>query len=116
MFLCWVPGFVNDTVKETFSRYKIWDFFQKEMCSGIWKRNICQFCLGDLYRLTHSRQLFANKFSYNYCSLAYDCLEEWYYEKVRLENINQSAKLDIAVYENSDLVKQRYTGPVLIWE
>lgn len=79
-------------------------------------RTVCHFGVGDLYRLTHTPQLFANKFSYDFMPLAYDCLEEWYFEKVRAENQGVAVPLNLSVYEHSLLVKRRYTGPVLMWD
>ncbi|PVD19775.1 hypothetical protein C0Q70_20266 [Pomacea canaliculata] len=91
-------------------------FLDKELCTGKWVRTVCHFGVGDLYRLTHTPQLFANKFSYDFMPLAYDCLEEWYFEKVRAENQGVALPLNLSVYEHSLLVKRRYKGPVLMWD
>ncbi len=76
---------------------------------------VCQFGVGDLPRLTTTPALIANKFSYDFQPLAYDCLEKWYFDKVRQENLGLAQPLNVSLYENSDIVKYRYTGPVLIW-
>ncbi|XP_070191917.1 N-acetyllactosaminide beta-1,6-N-acetylglucosaminyl-transferase-like [Littorina saxatilis] len=96
--------------KHTLRSYKIWDFYQNHPCAGKFIRNICQLGVGDLPRLTSSPFLIANKFLYDYQPLAYDCLEKWYFDKVRLENLGLAESINVSLYENSDIVKLRYTG------
>lgn len=72
--------------------------------------------MGDLYRLTHSPQLFANKFSFDFMPLAYDCMEDWYFGKVDQENKGISSVLNVSMYEDADFVRKQYRGPVLLWK
>ena len=84
-------------------------------CHGKFVRMICHFGVGDLPALTASPQLFANKFSYDYQPLAYDCLEQWLFHKVRLEEAGTPLPLNLALYRQSKMVVNRYTGPVKVW-
>ncbi|KAK7088343.1 hypothetical protein V1264_022271 [Littorina saxatilis] len=103
-----VPG--STTVNFTkgsygnFNRHKIWG--DRSKCAGKFVRGICHFGVGDLPRLTSSPQLIANKFSYDHQPLAYDCLEEWYFHKVQLEEAGTPWPLNDSLYSHSDMVKQ----------
>nr|KAG5703703.1 hypothetical protein BaRGS_022992 [Batillaria attramentaria] len=83
--------------------------------SGKFVRWLCHFGVGDLPGLTLAPHLIANKFSYDFQPLAYDCLEEWYFHKVHLENSGRPPFLNVSLYKNSDMVRNVYTGPVQIW-
>ncbi|XP_070179377.1 beta-1,3-galactosyl-O-glycosyl-glycoprotein beta-1,6-N-acetylglucosaminyltransferase-like isoform X2 [Littorina saxatilis] len=114
-----VPGSatVNHTSNQHaayFSRLKIWGSEKDKYggCKGKFVRDICHFGVGDLPLLTKSPQLFANKFSYDHQPLSYDCLEEWYFHKVELEDAGNPPPLNVSLYEQSPMVKYRYTGPV----
>ncbi|XP_070180564.1 N-acetyllactosaminide beta-1,6-N-acetylglucosaminyl-transferase-like [Littorina saxatilis] len=116
-----VPGSatVNHTSNQHaayFSRLKIWGSEKDKYggCKGKFVRDICHFGVGDLPLLTKSPQLFANKFSYDHQPLSYDCLEEWYFHKVELEDAGNPPPLNVSLYEQSPMVKYRYTGPVKI--
>ncbi|KAK7104117.1 N-acetyllactosaminide beta-1,6-N-acetylglucosaminyl-transferase-like [Littorina saxatilis] len=116
-----VPGSatVNHTANQDppiFARLKVWDGAKEKYggCHGKIVRGICHFGVGDLPLLTKSPQLFANKFSYDYQPLSYDCLEEWYFHKVELEDAGNPPPLNVSRYEQAPFVKYRYTGPVKI--
>nr|KAG5703705.1 hypothetical protein BaRGS_022994 [Batillaria attramentaria] len=92
----------------------MWSTKQGDTCAGQWVRSVCVFGVGDLPRLTLSPHLIANKFFYDFQPLAYDCLEEWYFHKVHLENSGRPQFLNVSLYENLDIVKNRYTGRVQV--
>ena len=46
-------------------------------CFGMWKRGTCVFGVADLPLLVPHREMFANKFYYDFQPLALDCLEAW---------------------------------------
>ncbi|XP_025105376.1 beta-1,3-galactosyl-O-glycosyl-glycoprotein beta-1,6-N-acetylglucosaminyltransferase-like isoform X2 [Pomacea canaliculata] len=111
-------GEVDDKTRKHFHRYKIWlhGGNYTGVCDGKAVRSICHFGVGDVPRMVASPYLFANKFSYDYMPLAYDCVEEWYWHKVHLENMGQAPALNLTPYEMSTMVTKRYDGPVKIWE
>ena len=88
---------------------------ESDLCAGKWVRTVCHFGVGDLPRLTATPALIANKFSYDFQPLAYDCLEKWYFDKVRHEGLAPAPSIHLASYENSLIVRYRYTGPVKVW-
>ncbi|XP_070204316.1 N-acetyllactosaminide beta-1,6-N-acetylglucosaminyl-transferase-like [Littorina saxatilis] len=113
------PGSSVDVPKAqkiTLLRYKVWCPDNLPCyCRGKIIRDICQYGVQDLPMLTSSDAMFANKFSYENEPVGYDCLEQWLLHKVHREEAGQSLPLNISVYENSWLVRHRYTGPVKIW-
>lgn len=58
-------------------RLKIWQS-ETETCHGEWIRYICNIGVGDLPRLTSSKQLFFNKIRLEQDPVAFRCLETWY--------------------------------------
>ncbi|XP_069107305.1 N-acetyllactosaminide beta-1,6-N-acetylglucosaminyl-transferase-like [Argopecten irradians] len=50
-------------------------------CYGQYVRGICVYGLGDLSELVGRRELFANKFYYDFQPLALTCMEEWHRNK-----------------------------------
>ena len=52
-----------------------------DTCHGEFIRSVCVFGVGDLPNLLSRKELFANKFYWNFQSLAVDCLEEWLHNK-----------------------------------
>lgn len=92
----------------------MWRHFHQP-CFGKWVRSICHFGVGDVPGLTSSPHLIANKFSYGYQPLAYDCVEKWYFDKVAEENKDPRLyTLNITFYESLDFMQNRYRGPVKI--
>ncbi|KAK7116068.1 N-acetyllactosaminide beta-1,6-N-acetylglucosaminyl-transferase-like [Littorina saxatilis] len=109
-------GSLENRNKEPVRSFKIWIFQNIHRCSGKFVRMVCIFGVGDLPLLVNADPyLIANKFSNHYQPLAYDCMEKWYFDKVQQENLGLAKPLDLSLYENSDIVKHRYTGPILIW-
>lgn len=53
----------------------------KEVCHGMYVRNICVFGLGDLNKIVQEKTLFINKFYHYYQPFALMCMEEWYFNK-----------------------------------
>lgn len=52
-------------------------------CHGKWKRSTCIFGVEDLPSLVGHRELFANKFYYDYQPLTLECLNNWIEHKAR---------------------------------
>ena len=61
------------------------------------------FGVGDLPLLSTRKELFANKFILEYQPLAYDCLEELYYNNTK-ETIRGLRSIDLEFYRNLDIV------------
>jgi hypothetical protein len=55
-----------------------WDHWD---CQGKWVRTICIFGVGDLPWLQQRPELFANKFHATFEWLAYDCMEQYIFNK-----------------------------------
>uniref|UniRef100_A0A8W8NTK0 Uncharacterized protein n=1 Tax=Magallana gigas TaxID=29159 RepID=A0A8W8NTK0_MAGGI len=53
----------------------------REVCHGMYVRNICVFGLGDLNKIVQEKTLFINKFYHYYQPFALMCMEEWYFNK-----------------------------------
>ncbi|XP_052676463.1 N-acetyllactosaminide beta-1,6-N-acetylglucosaminyl-transferase-like [Crassostrea angulata] len=53
----------------------------REVCHGMYVRNICVFGLGDLNKIVQEKTLFINKFYHYYQPFALMCIEEWYFNK-----------------------------------
>ena len=70
----------NPDFKKFLTRYKVWENVEN-VCSGKWFRFICNFGVGDLKGLTTARELFANKFRYEFDPLAFNCMEQWYFNR-----------------------------------
>nr|KAG5701523.1 hypothetical protein BaRGS_000919 [Batillaria attramentaria] len=102
------------------NRWKVWDK-SRHPCGGHFVRHICHFGLPDVQRLVHSRHMVANKFSYDYQPLGYDCIEQWYFDKVRTEHATGTISgVDTRYYRDLEIVKfaLRENGtckPVYIW-
>jgi hypothetical protein len=84
--VCFVPCLgnpeTNDDSYPFLARFKNWGSWP---CHGKISRSICIFGVGDLPLLAERRELFANKFHADYMPLAYDCLEQLHYDRVRRE-------------------------------
>ena len=98
-------------------RYKLWRYYNDTKpydwypdggfpkCHGRYQRTICVFTRPDLPDLTSSEKMFANKFSKKDDPLAYDCLESWHLNKLKLERQGHR-HFDTTYYETLDFVKQ----------
>ncbi|KAK7489420.1 hypothetical protein BaRGS_00019364 [Batillaria attramentaria] len=87
------------------NRWKVWDK-SRHPCGGHFVRHICHFGLPDVQRLVHSRHMVANKFSYDYQPLGYDCIEQWYFDKVRTEHATGTISgVDTRYYRDLEIVK-----------
>nr|XP_034301699.1 N-acetyllactosaminide beta-1,6-N-acetylglucosaminyl-transferase isoform X1 [Crassostrea gigas] len=53
----------------------------REVCHGMYVRNVCVFGLGDLNKIVQEKTLFINKFYHYYQPFALMCMEEWYFNK-----------------------------------
>ena len=68
----------DNVTKPFLARFKNWGAWP---CHGKRVRMICVFGVGDLPLLTTRRELFANKFHFDFHRRAYDWLEEWHKNK-----------------------------------
>lgn len=64
---------------ETIARFSEW--YDDVNCQGMWRNSICVFSVADLVYLIKRNELIANKFMLYYDPIAYQCMEEWYYER-----------------------------------
>lgn len=82
-------------------RYKLWRQF-KDICHGQWIHGICVFGVRDLYNITRSPRLFANKFRMEVDSVAYTCMEMWVH---RRSMAGPNKNFNISFYANQPWVK-----------
>ena len=73
-------------------------------CQGKYVRDVCIMGVGDVSRVTRSKQLFVNKIYESFQYLALDCMEQWYFEKVRRE-YTEGVNLDVQFYKYLPFVK-----------
>lgn len=105
--LCFVIGEPEtDPIKKPFlARFKNWGTWPFNYpCAGQRVRMICIFSIGDLPLLKERKEMFANKFYWDYHPLAYDCMEELHFNRTRDEVIGKR-NFDTAYYENLAFVK-----------
>ena len=68
-----------------------------EPCRGKYVRDICVFGVGDLHSLVLKKELFANKFYYDYQPYALICMEEW----IQHKSLNSlTSDLDLKYYRD----------------
>ncbi|XP_046342339.2 beta-1,3-galactosyl-O-glycosyl-glycoprotein beta-1,6-N-acetylglucosaminyltransferase 3-like [Haliotis rufescens] len=77
-------------------RYKIWKSYGLP-CKGRYVRLICVLGVGDLAMLTKAAGLFANKFDSSFQPVAYECMREWYFQKVEREQ-HGNLEFDVSLY------------------
>ncbi|XP_013386123.1 beta-1,3-galactosyl-O-glycosyl-glycoprotein beta-1,6-N-acetylglucosaminyltransferase-like isoform X1 [Lingula anatina] len=82
-----VPGaHIGDPDKKPYlTRYVVW-VYGKAKCWGKEVRHVCVFGVSDLPSLIDRKELFVNKFHLTFEYLTYDCMEEMYFNKTRVEN------------------------------
>ena len=73
-------------IKPFLTRFKNWGSWP---CHGKRVRTICVFGVGDLPLISTRRELFANKFHWDYERYARDCLEELHYNRTRDEYLGK---------------------------
>ena len=69
---------------------------------------VCVFGAGDLPLLSTRRELFTNKFDWNYERYARDCLEELHYNRTRDEYLGKMS-FDTRYYGELGFVKNKVT-------
>lgn len=96
------------------TRFKNWYAYQKDgtfkwtyPCQGAVMRCICIFGIGDLSLLVVRPELFANKFVPETEYLAYDCMEELYFNKTRKAYVTGNVNIDLNFYKNLEFVKNK---------
>jgi len=81
-------------------RYKIWKS-PGTMCHGKWVDFICVLGAGDLHKAVISKQFFLNKLNLDMDPIAYQCLEQWYNDRVQK---GRNPDFDIGFYMSRKLV------------
>ncbi|XP_050403324.1 N-acetyllactosaminide beta-1,6-N-acetylglucosaminyl-transferase [Patella vulgata] len=106
-------GDIEDETRDSFIRYKIVDNDYGKCGSKYTVRGVCIQGIPDLHLMTTSNKLFVNKFLYEFQPLAYDCLENWYFNQVKLEMAGK-LEFNTTVYEKSTIVRYRYIPPDVV--
>jgi len=96
----------GDELKQSFSRYKIWNYNHGFCAKGKdgFKRAICMLTTGDLPYMYKSPALIANKIQLHEDRVIIGCLEEWNMNKTR-DYYRGTRHFNTSIYANSDLVK-----------
>ena len=84
--------------KPSLARLKLWKRYETWPYCTYYLREICLLSPRELPMLMTSRQLFANKFKPDHRPLGYDCLEEWYFNKIIKELQTGRVQLDLRPY------------------
>lgn len=72
------------------------------MCHGKWVNYICVLGAADLQQAVQSKHMFLNKISLDMDPVAFQCLEQWYKDRVQ-KGINPDFNIDF--YRSRKLVK-----------
>lgn len=99
-----VAGNTSSSRRIMLNRLKVWRT-SKWPCRGQIVRSICHFGPLDLSFIVKHRHMFVNKFTYDYLPLGYDCLEQWYFYKIKKESMLGKVDIDTRYYENLEIVK-----------
>ena len=83
-----------------FLRFKVWSFENISYCDGRYIRQICNFGVGDVPRLTYKYQMFANKFLSEFQPYGLTCLEEWLRNKTIAEKNRGFVDLPLNYYRH----------------
>ena len=67
-------------------------------------RAICVFGVGDLPMMSTRKEIFANKFHYDFERAAYECMEERHFAKT-LQQTKHGLNFDTTFYEQLDAVQ-----------
>ncbi|ESO94014.1 hypothetical protein LOTGIDRAFT_104647 [Lottia gigantea] len=97
----------NTNSKPFLTRFKNWGTWPFDWpCKGKRVRQICVLGIGDLPLLASRKEMFANKFYFDYQHYALDCLEEFLYNRTRDEYLEKLTFND-SYYKTLDFVKNR---------
>ena len=66
---------------ESLIRYIKWGW--TEDCKGFWRNYICILSIGDLPELIRQPHFFINKLFIDFDPITYQCLEEWYMDRMK---------------------------------
>lgn len=75
-------------------------------CGGKRVRRVCVFGVRDLPLLTDRKELFANKFIFDFQHWALDCLEEWHFNMTLVEYAGKLT-IDTSWYSDLDIVRNQ---------
>lgn len=66
----------------TIARFAGW--YTEYECKGRWRHGVCVFSIDDLPEMINRRHFFVNKFLLEYDPISYQCMEEWFLERQRM--------------------------------
>ncbi|XP_041372655.1 beta-1,3-galactosyl-O-glycosyl-glycoprotein beta-1,6-N-acetylglucosaminyltransferase-like [Gigantopelta aegis] len=89
----------NENDKPYLARFVNWGTLP---CAGKTVRAVCVFGIGDLPLLVNRKELFANKFHFDFQPYALDCVEEWHYNRTR-DEYSGILRFDDSYYRQLDL-------------
>jgi hypothetical protein len=102
-----VPGvWAGGEVVQSKMRWKRWRS-SGYRCRGRYVSDVCVLGVGDLPELLDCTELFVNKLHYNYQPLAYDCLEQLHYNRMRRDILHPSitdSRIDLNHYRHLNFV------------
>lgn len=67
---------------ETINRFAGWGGEYK--CKGKWRHGVCIFSIEDLPEMINRNHFAVNKFLLDYDPISYQCMEEWYLKREKL--------------------------------
>lgn len=70
----------NEKENDFMIRYTHWGD-RSPTCQGYYEHGLCVFGVGDLKWLHKMPELFAHKFHHTVQPIAYDCMEEWMFNR-----------------------------------
>jgi hypothetical protein len=85
---------IADEEIPTLSTFVRW-YYRGATCKGYWRHDICVISLHDLPLVNGRKEFFANKLDLEYDPITYQCMEEWYDERVQFDDSNS---LDLKFY------------------
>lgn len=109
------PADTNPATKPYLARYVNWNtnwrdgeghYIFRFPCYGKRVRDICIFGVGDLPSLTNRKEVFANKFHWDFEPLALRCMEEWLLN-MTIAEYSGKIVLNTTYYANLDIVKNK---------
>ena len=64
---------------DTIGRFAVW--YDSNKCKGYYRHGVCVFSIEDLPKFPDLNHFVVNKFLLEYDPVAYQCMEEWYFDR-----------------------------------
>lgn len=96
-------------LKPFYARLKLWWENKESKCSGEWSRYICNLGTEELARVTTAKHMFVNKIVLEMAPVAYQCLEQWYWNRTKQEQITGDVAdnaFDLKFYKSLKIVSE----------